>query len=235
HPAGHGHRLKRVLAPAVAADDRPSRRFAERRAEDDVAQKVAIVDEPGGGEIAGGYERRPRRAISKVTLEHRRRREGGGRVTGREGTTLARWTIALRRVFHSLHQHLRDDLRTQQVEPEMGRLVGAGSVRPRWHEVTPYQPEPDRRPDFNLGTAHPLAELEHIGGGTVAHDVPLDVIISGMCRKRPGTAGGQQHPRGTALRKREEVPAGVLDQGSPARVGWFGVDIDGLRSLRATR
>src|SRR3970282_1500406 len=48
HAAGYRHRRHRVLAPAVAADDRPAGRFAKRRAEDDVAEKVAVVHEPRG-------------------------------------------------------------------------------------------------------------------------------------------------------------------------------------------
>src|SRR4029453_14991977 len=47
HAAAQWHGLKRVLASPVAADNGPPHRLAERGAEDDIAQEMTVVDQPG--------------------------------------------------------------------------------------------------------------------------------------------------------------------------------------------
>ena len=81
----------------MASDDRPARRDAQRRAEHDVAEEVAVVTEARCGDVGGDDEGGPRTAVTQVPFEHRRGCEGGRRMAGGERVAFARRTIALRR------------------------------------------------------------------------------------------------------------------------------------------
>src|SRR5262245_23452342 len=139
-------------------------------------------------------------------------------MAGRKGTTLAGWPIAADGLLYAQHQRFRDELRTHEVEPEMGDLVGSDPTLSRRQHVAPHNPEAHRCACFHVRVADALAELERVVRTRVTDDMPLDVVVSGMHCQGGCAAPCKHDPRGLPLRECQEVTPRVFDECGPPGV-----------------
>src|SRR4030095_10456622 len=133
-------RLQRVGIASMPPDDGPSAGHADGGAEHDVAQKVAVVDKSRRRYVRRARERRPRGSISEMPFEHGRDGERRCRMAGRERTALTGRPVATDGLLDALHDRLREDLRSNEIETEVRDFVGARFVSRRRDDVSADRP-----------------------------------------------------------------------------------------------
>src|SRR5262245_13138137 len=156
-----------------------------------------------------------------MSFEHRGGRKRRRRMSGREGTAFARWSITSDGNLDALCQSLRHDNRAKHVEAKLRDFVGPWLVFGRRQHISSDDVQTRCDTYLRVHRADVLARGEEPCGRLRARQSRIEVIVSGMDRGGCASAHRKNDPRRTSSWKRGEVFAGFNCERFEARVRAF--------------